>query len=151
MKKSVSDLGIAAYLMMHGHTVIGRKSRTIYFEVEEESLSDFDSCSFEYLSSPFRQFDTSLMSLKKIGEYLPNDDKNYRPATDLGVAAYLLMHGFKVAGRKGRTVFFDVKEEDLEEFNKLNFDYLSTTYHDFDSCLMILKKVGEYSPPDIVE
>ena len=71
MRKSVNDLGIAAYVMMHGFNVIGRKSRTIYFEVEDKDLEEFDRLSFEYLSSAHRQFDTSLMSLKKIGEYLP--------------------------------------------------------------------------------
>jgi hypothetical protein len=149
MKKSVQDLGIAAYLMMHGFNVIGRKSRTIYFEVEEKDLGEFDRLSFEYLSGTHRQFDTSLMSLKKIGEYLPAG--TYKAITDLGIAAYLLMHGFRVAGRKGRIVYFDVAAEDGDEFERLNFEYLSTTYHQFDSCLMLLKKVGEYTPPDIAE
>lgn len=148
MKKSVHDLGIAAYLMMHGFNVIGRKSRTIYFEVEDKDLGEFDRLSFEYLSGTHRQFDTSLMSLKKIGEYLP--EGKYKAITDLGIAAYLLMHGFRVAGRKGRTVYFDVLEQDSDEFEKLNFEYLSTTYHNFDSCLLLLKKVGEYTPPDII-
>ena len=148
MRKSVSDLGIAAYLMMHGFKVIGRKSRLIYFEVGDADQGEFDRLSFEYLSGTYRQFDTHLMSLKKINEYLPADAREYKAITDLGVAAYIIMHGFAAAGRKGRTVFFVVKPEDVEEFEKLNFEYLSSTYHDFDSCLMLLKKVGEYMPAD---
>lgn len=149
MKKSVNDLGISAYLMMHGFNVIGRKSRTIYFEVEEQDLEEFDKLSFEYLSGAYRQFDTCLLSLKKIGEYLPSDGKPYKPISDLGIAAYLNMHGFKVAGRKGRTVYFEVEEQEFEEFEKLSFEYLSSTYHQFDGCLMLLKKVGEYTPQNI--
>jgi hypothetical protein len=147
MKKSVNDIGIAAYLMMHGFNVIGRKNRTIYFEVDDNDLTEFDRLSFEYLSGQHRRFDTSLMSLKKINEYLPDGD--YKPVSDLGIAAYLLMHGFRVAGRKGRIVYFEVAEKDEQEFEKLNFEYLSSTYHSFDSCLLLLKKVGEYTPPGV--
>jgi hypothetical protein len=146
MKKTVSDLGIAAYVMMHGYKVVGRKSRNIFFDVDEADLAEFDRLTFEYLSGAHRQFDTFLMSLKKIGEYLPAG--NYLPIGDLGIAAYLLMHGYKVAGRKGRVIYFDVDTEDKKEFEKLNFEYLSTTYHQFDSCLLLLKKVGEYTPAD---
>ena len=150
MKKSVDDLGIAAFILMHGFHISGRKSRTFYFEVEnEQDLIEIDKLSFEYLSGPHRQFDTCLMSLKKIGEYLPTDNKEYKIVTDLGLAAFILMHGFKVKGRKGRTIYFYVSDQDINEFEKLSFEYLSSTYHDFDSCLMILKKVGEYTPNDV--
>lgn len=150
VKKSVNDLGIAAYLMMHGFEVIGRKSRTLYFDVGDKDVGEFDRLSFEYLSGAYRQFDTCLMSLKKIGEYLPDNVKGYKPVADLGAAAYLQMHGFRVGGRKGRIVYFEINDQDTNEFDKLNFEYLSTAYHQFDSCLMLLKKVGEYSPPGTV-
>jgi hypothetical protein len=78
-----------------------------------------------------------------------NPDGDYKPVSDLGIAAYLLMHGFRVAGRKGRIVYFEVAEKDEQEFEKLNFEYLSSTYHSFDSCLLLLKKVGEYTPPGV--
>jgi hypothetical protein len=72
VQKSVNDLGIAAYLMMHGYKVIGRRNRTVFFEIKEEEVSEFDALGFEYLSSPYHQFDSCLMSLKKVGEYDPN-------------------------------------------------------------------------------
>lgn len=72
IQKSVNDLGIAAYLMMHGYKVTGRRNRTIFFESKDNEVLDIDSLSFEYLSSPYHQFDSCLMSLKKIGEYDPN-------------------------------------------------------------------------------
>jgi len=71
VQKAVNDLGIAAYLMMHGFKVIGRKNRTIYFEIKEIESQEFDQLGFEYLSSPFYSFDSCLMSIKKIGEYDP--------------------------------------------------------------------------------
>lgn len=69
-----------------------------------------------------------------------------RAVNDLGIAAYLMMHGYKVVGRKNRTVFFEVKELEIQEFDALSFDYLSSPFHQFDSCLMSLKKIGEYDP-----
>lgn len=73
VKKSVNDLGIAAYLFMHGFTVVGRKNRAVYFEIKEEEQEEFDRLTFEYLSSPYHRFDSCLMSLKKIGEYEPHE------------------------------------------------------------------------------
>lgn len=73
MKKSVNDLGIAAYVMMHGFTVVGRKNRTVYFEIKEGEGEEFERLTFEYLSSPYHRFDSCLMSLKKVGEYMPED------------------------------------------------------------------------------
>jgi len=72
VQKSVNDLGIAAYLMMHGYKVVGRRNRTVYFEIKESETKEFEALSFEYLSSPYHQFDSCLMSLKKVGEYDPN-------------------------------------------------------------------------------
>lgn len=77
---------------------------------------------------------------------LPGDATVQKSVNDLGIAAYLLMHGYKVVGRKNRTIFFEVKEDEMQEFDALSFDYLSSPYHQFDSCLMSLKKISEYDP-----
>lgn len=66
---------------------------------------------------------------------------------DLGAAAYLMMHAYKVIGKKGKAVYFEVDEDSEDEFDKLVIDYLSSEFHRFDSCLMSLKKTGEYMPP----
>jgi hypothetical protein len=71
MKKTVSDLGAGAYLLMHGYKVIGRRAKDFIFEVSESDESDFEQRKLEYLSSEFHRFDSYIMSLKKIGEYLP--------------------------------------------------------------------------------
>lgn len=72
--KFVTDLGAAAYIMMHKYKVVGKKGKAIYFEVNQEEIGEFDSLQMEYLSSEFHRFDSCLMSLKKIGEYMPKED-----------------------------------------------------------------------------
>ena len=74
VRKEVSDLGAGAYLLMHGYPVIGRRGKAIVFEVEKSGADEFDQRTMEYLSSEFHRFDACLMSLKKIGEYMPNKD-----------------------------------------------------------------------------
>lgn len=71
MKKTVSDLGAGAYLLMHGHKVVGRKGKDFIFEVNENEENEFEQRKLEYLSSEFHRFDSYIMSLKKIGEYSP--------------------------------------------------------------------------------
>ncbi len=71
--KFVSDLGAAAYIMMHKYKVIGKKGKSIYFEVDEGEVSDFENLIFEYANSEFHRFDSCLMSLKKINEYMPKE------------------------------------------------------------------------------
>ena len=73
--KFVTDLGAAAYIMMHKYKVVGKKGKAIYFEVASDETGEFDSLQMEYLSSEFHRFDSCLMSLKKIGEYMPVENK----------------------------------------------------------------------------
>jgi regulator of sigma D len=72
--KFVTDLGAAAYIMMHKYKVVGKKGKAIYFEVNQDEVNEFDSLQLEYLSSEFHRFDSCLMSLKKIGEYMPKEN-----------------------------------------------------------------------------
>ena len=89
IRKEVADLGKAAYLMMHGHKVIGRRGRGIWFEVltapgtsdspthpDKSELNDFEDRQIEYLRGPYHQFDSCLMSLKKFDDYLPDEDQS---------------------------------------------------------------------------
>ena len=69
-----------------------------------------------------------------------------REVADLGAGAYLLMHGYKVIGRKGKSIVFEIEESAADEFNQKTMDYLSSDFHRFDSCLMSLKKINEYMP-----
>lgn len=64
---------------------------------------------------------------------------------DLGAAAYIMMHKYKVIGKKGKAICFEInnKQEEIEEFEKLYRDYLNSEFHRFDSCLMSLKKINE--------
>ena len=71
IRKSVSDLGVSAYIKMHGFKCVGRKNRNFYFEIEENQANEFDQLTFDYSNSPMHDFDSCLMSLKKLPEYLP--------------------------------------------------------------------------------
>lgn len=66
--------------------------------------------------------------------------------TDLGAAAYLHMHKYKVAGRVGKAIVFEVYRDEQREFEDRMLEYLTSDFHRFDSCLMSLKKIGEFVP-----
>lgn len=70
--REVADLGAAAYLLMLGYKVVGRHGKAIIFEVQESASRNFEDDTLEYLSSDFHRFDSCLMSLKKINEYMPD-------------------------------------------------------------------------------
>lgn len=141
MKKSVSDLGIGAYLMMHGYKVMGRKGKNVVFEINEKDSEEFEKLTMDYLQSPFHQFDHYIMILKKV--YESAGLQGGRVVADIGTGAYLMMNGYKIKGRKGKNLFFDVNEKDNEEFEKLMLDYTNSPYSQFDSWLMSLKKISQ--------
>lgn len=156
--KFVNDLGVAAYALMHGYAVIGKKGRSIYFEVQdEEDGKNFDKLVLEYQPpNEFYTFDSCLMFLKKINECVPEeiDERQTKVVSDLGVAAYLLMKeyadksiGVQVTGKKGKYVYFYCPEGKSEEFDRLCYQYLPSSFQTYDSNLMALKKIGEYMLP----
>jgi hypothetical protein len=155
--KFVNDLGVAAWLLMHGYTVIGKKGRSIYFELSnEDEVGDFEGLILEYQPpNEFYTFDSCLMFLKKINEYMPDelDSSTHKEVSDLGVAAYLLMHeyrdnnlGVRVVGKKGKFIYFYHPEGKDEDFERLCYEYLPSQFQSYDSNLMALKKIGEYMP-----
>jgi hypothetical protein len=144
VRRSVDDLGEAAYIRMKNYRCVGRKARSFYFDISEEEIETFESLNLEYINSPYHDFDSCIMSLKKVVERLTSTANMQKPVPDLGAAAYLKMHGFKCAGRRGRNFYFEVAEEDLEKFDMLNLEYVNSSYHAFDSAIMCLKKIGEY-------
>lgn len=145
VQKKVSDLGISAYLVMHGHKVLGKQQRVILFETKTNNEYEFNQLMMDYLSSEFHHFDSCLMSLKKMGECIVSPDVHTKPMNDLGAAAYMLMHGLKLAGRTGNTILFEVDPKDGAEFEQMQLDYLASDFHRFDSCLMSLKKINDSS------
>lgn len=66
-----------------------------------------------------------------------------RHVSDLGAAAFILMNKFKVIGKKGQSIYFEMNEDEVDIFEGLKMEYLSSEFHRFDSCLMSLKKIGE--------
>jgi hypothetical protein len=149
VQREISDLGEAAYAKMKGFRCIGRRGRCFYFEVVDNEAK-FDAINLEYINSSCHDFDACIMSMKKVAERMAEPTRSLRKSvSDLGSAAYLRMNGFKCAGRKGKNFFFEVEDEDADKFDALNFEYVNSLYHDFDSAIMCLKKIGEYFPPQI--
>lgn len=155
--KFVNDLGVAAYILMHGYAVIGKRARSIYFECQnEQDAQEFENLIFEYQPpNEFYIFDSCLMFLKKINEYVPEelDESVTKVVSDLGVAAYLLMHecrpnslGVRVVGKRGKYVYFSHPEGKGGDFDSLSYQYLPSAFQTYDSNLMALKKIGEYMP-----
>lgn len=159
----VTDLGVAAYLLMHQFKVIGKRGKAIYFECEDSSEAsseaDFNSIILDYMPpNEFYLFDSCLMALKKISPSVPysNTKDNILTVSDLGQAAYILTKeygshplGAVCIGRgSDRTIAFKVPKGKEENFKAVSFSYLGSPFHTFDSCLMALKKVGEYTPPE---
>lgn len=132
--------------MLHGHKAIGRKGKNVFFEINEKDMEEFEKLTMDYLTSKFSKFDVCLVSLKKILETSGAISANGQVVSDLGIAAYLLMQGYKVIGKKNKNVYFEVPPDQLKEFHFQQFDYLGGSFHQFDSYLMALKKVGEFLP-----
>lgn len=68
---------------------------------------------------------------------------------DLGVATYLLMHGYEFLDKKGKSIYFECNtDEEARDFDRLLLDYQPPNeFYIFDSCLMFLKKINEITPP----
>ncbi len=64
---------------------------------------------------------------------------------DLGVGAFVMMHGFKIIRKSGNTIYFDVTEKEEDEFERLQMEYLNSDFHRFDSFLMAIKKMNSKS------
>lgn len=141
VSKPVQDLGIAAYVLMNHYQLAGRKDKTFIFKIAKEKLKEFEDLKTSYLFSEFHYFDHCLMGLKKLEEYpFPIDSNKF--ITDLGAAAFLLMHKFKLLGKKGRSFYFDIHTpEEENQFDETNLQYTASAFHDFDSKLMSLKKI----------
>ncbi len=144
VQRQVFDLGVAAFILMQSFQLAGRKDRSFIFSVPKEKLKEFEDQKTSYLFSEFHYFDHCLMGLKKLEEY-PFSINSNKFVTDLGAAAFLLMHKFKLIGKKGRAFYFECdSKQDDSQFDELNLQYASSVFHDFDSKLMSLKKIGEF-------
>jgi len=78
------------------------------------------------------------------------DKKVIKHVADLGAAAYVMMNKYKVVGKKGQAIYFEMNESEQDAFDAVKMEYLSSEFHRFDACLMALKKIGE-SPPHFKE
>lgn len=63
---------------------------------------------------------------------------------DIGIAAYMVMHDYKLRDKKDKSFIFAIDPNENKKFEDLKISYLSSEFHHFDSCLMSLKKLEDY-------
>ena len=140
MSKEIRDIGIAAYLVMHDFKLLDKKDKNFIFAVDPTENKKFEDLKISYLSSEFHHFDSCIMSLKKLEDYLFDIDSDYY-TNDLGCAAYLLMHKFRLLGKKHKYFYFEISQEEESQFREILIQYSGSEFHNFDSKLMSLKKI----------
>lgn len=140
MMKQIRDIGIAAYLVMHDYKLSDKQEKNFIFVIEPSENKKFEDLKISYLSSEFHHFDSCIMSLKKLEEY-PFDLDSQFYTNDLGCAAYILMHKFKLLGKKHKYFYFEISPEEESQFREIMIQYSGSEFHSFDSKLMSLKKI----------
>ena len=78
-----------------------------------------------------------------------NETKVIKEIDDLGIAAYVVLHGFKLVGRKGKVFYFDIYKREEDDFHQTLFDYVNSECQKFDSELMALKRMPHVVPPSV--
>lgn len=140
MNKEIRDIGIAAYLVMHEFKLYDKREKNFIFSIDLTDQKKFEDLKISYLSSEFHHFDSCIMSLKKLEEYAFELGSDFF-TNDLGCAAYLLMHKFRLLGKKHRYFYFEISSEEETQFREIMIQYSGSEFHSFDSKLMSLKKI----------
>ena len=140
MNNEIRDIGIAAYLVMHEFKLHDKKEKNFIFSIDPNDQKKFEDLKISYLSSEFHHFDSCIMSLKKLEEYAFELGSDFF-TNDLGCAAYLLMHKFRLLGKKHRYFYFEISSEEETQFREIMIQYSGSEFHSFDSKLMSLKKI----------
>lgn len=140
MNKEIRDIGIAAYLVMHEFKLHDKKEKNFIFSIDPNDQKKFEDLKISYLSSEFHHFDSCIMSLKKLEEYAFELGSDFF-TNDLGCAAYILMHKFRLLGKKHKYFYFEIPQEEEIQFREIMIQYSGSEFHSFDSKLMSLKKI----------
>lgn len=140
MTKHIRDIGIAAYLVMHDYKLCDKQEKNFIFTIDQNENKKFEDLKISYLSSEFHHFDSCIMSLKKLEEYPFELDSQFY-TNDLGCAAYILMHKFRLLGKKHKYFYFEISPEEEAQFREIMIQYSGSEFHSFDSKLMSLKKI----------
>jgi len=140
MNKEIRDIGIAAYLVIHEFKLHDKKEKNFIFSIDPNDQKKFEDLKISYLSSEFHHFDSCIMSLKKLEEYAFELGSDFF-TNDLGCAAYILMHKFRLLGKKHKYFYFEIPLEEEIQFREIMIQYSGSEFHSFDSKLMSLKKI----------
>ena len=65
-------MGVAAFLKMNGYSCSGRVGKNFYFDINESEQTMFDKLLYEYANSSLHRFDSEIMALKRLPQYMPD-------------------------------------------------------------------------------
>lgn len=144
MLKKIADMGLAAYLKMHGFEISSINKKNIEIEVRNESEENkLKELQMEYVNSDFCKFDCILMDLKR----LPIVSKDFcsldlQRVDSLGISSYLQLNrgNWILHSRTGRNCFlFKVPESSLESFREKQIAWNNSKLQDFNHEIMAIK------------
>lgn len=138
---TVKDLGLAAFLKMIGFRLVNKRGRDLDFEYEDSQEDIFRSKQIEYINSIYASFDNEVMNLKKM-PMNGVDKESIGLIKDYGVAAFLKMNGYSLAGRDYKEFQFDVHLTEKENFEKSQVEYLNSGLSKFNNEVINLKKLS---------
>jgi hypothetical protein len=142
--KMIADLGLAAWVKMHGHRITRVEPRRVYFSLPDHNSSDeIESLKVSYVNSEASAFDSWLMSLKQMPSTNNVDriDPSVVEVEGLGPSAYIRFKGrWRLIGRTSPLKYvFYVPVEDQDEFADLRVSWTNSRLRDFDAAMMSIK------------
>jgi hypothetical protein len=143
--KKVYDLGIAAWIKMHGHQISKIEIKCINFLVENEKMDvEIDNLKNSYVNSEACEYDSWLMSLKQLPiTRVDNLDPEIVIVDGLGPSAFVRHKGrWRLIGRESNSRFaFFVPMPDNDEFNNLRVSWTNSELRTFDAAMMSIKNM----------
>lgn len=144
-EKRVVDLGLAAWIKMHGYQISKIGSSFVIFSIpDSEKDKESKDLEIRYVNSDATEFDSWLMTLKRtpitaIDEMNPS----IHIVQGMGLTAWVKLKGrWRLVGRPSNIDFaFYVPEHEVTEFKNLLIGWTSSSLRDFDASMMAIKNV----------
>lgn len=144
-EKRIADLGLAAWIKMHGYQISKVESNCVFFQVEnDQMIKEVEALETSYVNSEACSYDSWLMSLKQMPVTDVNEcDPEIIVVEGLGPSAFLRHKGrWRLIGRPHHIKFaFYVPSNELTEFNSLRVAWTNSDLRDFDAAMMAIKSL----------
>ncbi len=66
VRKQVKDLGMAAFVKLHGFDLYKREGKQFVFVIDPSQDEEFEKTKVDYINGPFHKFDSEIMALKSL-------------------------------------------------------------------------------------